>query len=784
MESHNLSRTLDKVSDLIKDESSLSNLEQLIADITKEKYSIDSQLNIEQDRHLTRIQDMITEIHNASKNLQDLKYSVGKLEDLRRENVSNNSNHNFEIFDLAALVLKNIKGVEEVYSNISTFDEKEKVINQLLDEEYAKDEKQELQFSTGDNLLVAHYELNRLRDLQDQMWVMEKNSKSPETKKLVHQLSNKLNVCISRFDGLLTIIIDSILDFVESENFGFLIKVVKIIQYEEREDLKVRLWDSLLEKRDTESIEKSVTNVRRLKERGYKNRFENIMKQTIEDRFSEFLESKDISIFLGEEGTFYYQTLSDYKVAIDRCFPKEWKFFPKVLEWHQESIKSVINKILEDNLSNSQLSEIIELDYENKQSLKKLFKIPNKDWKKFRLLAEDKKKHLLDNSLQDNIKSTTKWIETALTKAVSKFESLDEEPPDRRDGRLSFQVAQEVMLILSSNTKSIRTLGDASVLVQYYGFFANEIMRTYQECWVRSLDKMTELWNLSRSSQNSKNSQSKNKKVQEEQNAIINENIGYLPRYITNLANDCLILTDALERDFDLITEGLNEIHTQKLIDMKQTATNHSIELGTYCLQKLSLLAAQDFGPIMVDIFNKPWYNSPTLIDSVLNIIDEEYIMPFIDYSYPELLMSLFDFITDEFLLKYLSALNYKRKFEKNIVSTLERDGYKIMEVLGKHDDDGSLERKMIVFDLLIELCSADNNNEQDIIEKWTFGLSEIYDLPIDLLRVILECKKVDKSNITFILGECGELCKQSLLENSDQPASIFRKFHYASIGK
>lgn len=779
------SQVLAKLNKLIQDEDDLSNLDTLISDISKEQSTIDSQLKIEQERHLQQIHMMISSMQSANKNLQDLKYSVGKLDELRRDNLSNvNKNNDFVVFDHAALVMKNINATEEVYNNIATFHQNQKTIMRLLNDEITKDENGELPNSTGDNLLIAHYHLTKLRDLQDQMELMSRNSILSNTKSIVYDLSLQLGECVKKFDHLLSIIVDSVLDFVETGNFGFLIKVIKIIQYEEREDLKVRLWNYLIDKKNntehsaTANLNDSrMTKVKRSSERGYKAKFEQIFKKSIEDRFIDILSSKDLSIFLGEQGTFYYQTISDYKTAVTKCFPEEWNFFPKILEWHQEAVRDIVNSILDSGeFSNQQLAQIIDLDYENKQILKQTFKISNKEIKGIRLLSEDKKKQLLNSSLQENISSTTKWIDTALEKAVARFESLSEEPSDRREDRLSFQVSQDVMLILSSNTKNIRTLGDASVLVQYFGFFANDIMRKYQDIWVSALDKMTKLWVISRMT----DAKAKGKMLKGDEQ--VNENIGYLPRYITNLSNDCLILTDALERDFDSITSGLNEVHTHKLLELKQVATNHSIELGAYCLQKLSSLALEDYGLMMNDLFTKSWYKSSTIIDSVLNVIDEEYLMPFIDFSYPELLVSLFDFITDDFLLRYLSMLNYRRSFEKKIVDSLERDGHKIMDVLQKHDEDGILENKMIILDILIELISS--ANETEYVEKWGIALGEIYDLPVDLLKVVLECKKEDKSRITFILGECTELCKQSMTEHIDEPPTIFRKFHYAPLKK
>lgn len=759
---------LVKVNALIQKEEDVINIDKLISDLRKEKTTIDSQLTIEQERHLNDIHIMISKMQTASTNLLDLKHSVEKLEDLRKDNLSN-TKEEFQVFDKASLVLKNINAVEEIYTNLSVFDAKCAVILQVLENELSKDENDELSFSTGDNILIAHFELNKLRDSYDRMVAMSEYSRLRETKQLVSKFEDKLVQCINKFEHLLSIIVDSILDFVGAGNFGYLIKVVKIIEYEEKEDLKVRLWSKLFESKqnEDEKTDNKLLKVKRFKEREYKSRFEFMIEKSIKDRFFEVKEANNLTMFLGQEGEFYYSSLIAYKIAIDRCFSKEWAFFPKILKWHQDSVKDIANTIIsQDALSNTALSEVLEVDYDNRKQLKQLFKLSAADLKSLRLLSDDKRKQLLNNSLQENINSTAKWVETALKKSIAKFESLSEEPSDRKDDRLSFQVAQDIMLILSSNTKNIRVLMDASVLVQYFSFFANDIMKEFQEYWIASLDKMCKMWI------NSKSDKDYNQ----------NPNIGYLPRYITNLSNDCLILTDALERDFDSITEGLNEVHTTKLHEMKQVATNHPIELGTYCLQKLSNLALEDYSVIIKDLFTKNWYKSSTIIDSILAIIDQEYLLPFIDFSYPELLISLFDFITDDFLLAYLSVLNYRRKFEKNIVETLERDGHKIMDVLGKHDEDGVLENKMIIFDVLIELILAES--EEEIVDKWNTALLEIFDLPVDLLHIILDCKKYEKSRISSLLGECEELCKQSRNENIDKSASIFRKFHYSIIKK
>lgn len=771
-------QVLTRLNKLIQDEDDLSNLDNLISDISKEQSTIDSQLKIEQERHLQQIHIMTSTMQSANKNLQDLKYSVSKLDELRRDNLSNDSktNADFQVFDIAALVMKNINEIEEVYNNISTFNENQKMIMSLLDHEIDLESRGELLSSTGDNLLISHYHLTKLRDLQDQMEGMSANSSGGNTRNIVLKLASQLNQCIEKFDHLLTLSIESIYDMVEEQNFGYIIKLIKIVQYEEKEDLKVRLWNYLINKKsnsDSNAFNRE-SKIKRVRERGYKSKFEELVKNTIEGYCFQVTEKEGLQTFLGPLAEFYYKNIAYYKTAIDKCFPKEWNFFPKILEWHQTTIRNMVTDVLDSGeFGTQQLAVIFEIDYQNRQTLKNSFKLSPKDLKKFRLLSEERKKQLLNNSLQENINATTKWIDTALDKATKKFEALAEEPSDRRDDRLSFQVSQDVMMILTSNTKNVKTLGDASVLVQYFAFFAKDILRKYQDIWVGTLDRMTEVWIKSRTVDSKKS-----KTVVEP----INENIGYLPRYITNLSNDCLILTDALEKDFDMITTGLNEVHTQKLIELKQVATNHSIELGTYCLQKLSLLALQDYGPIMNDLFSRSWYKSSTLIDNVLNIIDEEYLMPFIDFSYPELLVSLFDFITDDFLLNYLNMLNYKRNFDKKVVECLERDGHKIMEVLQKHDEDGVLENKMIILDILIELISS--QTEEEIMEKWSVAVSEIYDLPIDLLKILLENKKFDKSKITTILTECSEICKQSMNENMDIPPSIFRKFHYAPIKK
>lgn len=755
----------DKINNLIKDEDDLSNLDNLISEITKEKSTIDSQLKLEQERHLQQIDSMINKMQDANKNLQDLKYSINKLEELRKENNKNDKNDSyFQIFDQSALIMKNINSVEDMFNNINSFNDKIYSINLLLDGELMKDEDDQLANSSGDNLLVIHYELNKLRDLQDQMNLMSDKSSSNETKMLVDKLKIKLNKCIEKFDSILYIIIDSILDIISINNYGFLIKLIKIIQFEEREDLKVRLWNHLINKNNDNSMNNSNNNnnnkedskfskIKRLNERSYKEKFEERFEQCIENT----LNKCDLEFFIGEEKMYYYQTLLDYQTAINKCFPEEWNFFPKILEWHQNAVRNIVNDILaKDEYSTQILSDIFVLDYENKKTLKDMFKINNNLLKDLRILPIDKKKELLDNALKPKKEATSKWIENALDKSITQFESLSEEPSGDRNSTLQFQMARNIMNILSSNTKDIRILGDATVLVQYFSFFANEILPKFQEIWTESLDKMCDRYF--------------NKDI---------DNINFLPRYITSLVNDLLSLTDALERDFDLIISGLSEIHSKKLIELKEIAISHTDELGSNCLHKLSLLALSDFGPIMDGIFDRSWYKSSTIIESTLNTIIEGYLVPFIHYSDNDLVPSLVDFLSDQLLLKYLDTLNFKRPFDNNkACSCLERDYEKILNELGQYDPD-LLTFKLTILQILIELIKIDNNDENSSIEGWNNALSEFYDLPIDLLKIILENKKVEKSKISYILVECTKLCKQSMSENIGQSANIFRKFHY-----
>ncbi|VEU20031.1 DEKNAAC100546 [Brettanomyces naardenensis] len=771
------SAALAKVRELLKTEDDLDKVENFTRNLTKEKSTIDSQLKLEQERAMNGVQTMINNMQLANKHLKELEYSVQKLDVLQKDSTSDSEVSG--VFDKAATVLKNFTDVEEIYNNFKTLTEKMDLIEGLMAMELPENSDYYSETSSGDNLLLIHYQLTSLRDFRDQISLINVRS-SGDAQQVVERSFSRLDKLITHFDYILSLVIDAFVDIVGCENYGLIIKLVKVIQYEDNEDAKLQLLNGMLNLKDKSSAgtngsriseeinsaERLPSNVKRSGPRGYRKKFEQSFQNTIDESFKDLASGNDYSKLLQLLDENYYETLGVYNAAVARCFPPEWRFFEKILKWHQDSLGKIFVNMLEDkSIPNSAIVQVLNFEYENKKKLREMFDLKKDQVNKFVILTAEKKNDLLESCLQFNKKKTTEWIQNSLRSAVELFHARSKEPPDSKDEKLGIETAQIVVEILRSNIKALAELGDSKILVEYLKFFASDCMGYFYTTWKGALESDVKKWTLPSESGGEEDS-----------------TIGYMPRYITVLANDCVKLVDALDSQFNDSKKLLHTSFHEQITEISSQASGYAIELGTDCLKQLNGFIEVEYTPFLDEVFSKQWYKSSSMIEYSLQIVDESYMGPLEEFLHPELNISLFEIVFDQYLLSYLNALFKRHSIkEEKFASKIERDGNLIQQTFSRYADENVVTDQLYILDILIDLSSC--SQAEEYIGQWKSAVEVFNDLPTDFLQIILENKEVRDSKVKTIVGQCKEISEE-LAVTGNQATTFMSNFHYRAKGK
>lgn len=724
---------LSRVADILRTEADLDKLEIITKSLEGEKSGVDSQIQIEQERGLDNVQLMIGRMQLANKHLKELKSNVDKLDKLQHD--SDIDSPASSLFDKSATVLTNFNNTFEILQGFKNLSKKMSLCEELMAIEVPQDSDYYKETSSGDNLLLIHYNLNELRDFRDKVEAMSVNSPPDEKQALAKAFSN-LDRLVKRFDWMIGLVVDEFIDIVTCENYGLLIKLARIIQYEDREDAKVRLLNELMQSSDAKGLK---TKVSRTSPHHFREHFEKAFQDTVKSSFDTLSHDKQYENVIQVLDENYYETMAVYKGAIDKCFPKEWKFFDKVLRWNQFGLQEVFSPAVDDeSVSNATIVQVLNFEYSNRKKIRELFGVSLANAKKMSILPEAKHQQLLDSCIKFNETKTDEWVRNSLQPAVDLFETRSKEPPDSKDEKLGIETAQTIIEILKSNVHSLLDLGDSKALLQYLEYFATEVMQDYYDTWSTTLNQEVVKWT-------------------EPAEGDEDPTIGYMPRYITVLANDCVKLTDGLDSEFKSLSQFLHESFHEQLGQVGDEAGTHAIQLGTDCLTKLTDFTAFEYKPYLAENFSKSWYKSSSNVEYSLQIIEESYMAPLKEYLHPELYASLFEMVFDKFLLIYLEALYAGRKIkEDKFADKVERDGNQIQRVFSKYDPADIVENQLYILDVLINLATA--KGLDDYVEQWQTAIDVFNDLPTDFIKVILENKGMRDSKVRNVVEECAKV--------------------------
>ncbi|EDO14543.1 hypothetical protein Kpol_259p6 [Vanderwaltozyma polyspora DSM 70294] len=236
---------LQKVSDLIKHDLSLERVKFIKDQLKKEKSTLEYQLSKESDKYYELVENSL-ELLNISQD--SVKTIREKLEDVNKLSSENNSSiSRYEVIFNATKVYEIIDMTSSIYNKIVRYNELVSAVDQMLDTELEGDS-----LETGcPYLLQIHFLLTKTRDFQDQMTVMAKAS-TDDVQRTVQKVFSKANDLVVKFNKLLEALIYDVVEIVRAGQASLVIRLFKIIDIEEREDLKIIAIKNIIKKKEME----------------------------------------------------------------------------------------------------------------------------------------------------------------------------------------------------------------------------------------------------------------------------------------------------------------------------------------------------------------------------------------------------------------------------------------------------------------------------------------------------------------------------------------------------
>lgn len=222
---------LPRLHDTLRTPEDLEKITSLKAEINRKKGDVDARLREGLKDHLDSTQNGMSTLAEGQKLVGQIKEEMKSIHDLCEQ--AQAIRKNFPQLDYLARVHRNFEATRAMQAGLDTFERDCSVVQRLLEEDEIDPENQP-------NLLEAHMRLTRLRDFRDEALDQIRRGKDSSLEQTLLDWFQQLDDVIFMFDDHIGRICMKLIELVQQDNRGLIVRLAIVIASEEKNDDRVR----------------------------------------------------------------------------------------------------------------------------------------------------------------------------------------------------------------------------------------------------------------------------------------------------------------------------------------------------------------------------------------------------------------------------------------------------------------------------------------------------------------------------------------------------------------
>lgn len=823
---------LSRISNLIKVEDDLLKLDSLRQQFTKERNSIDLKLNSVAQQQIDSVVQNLENLKTAVDKLGAVKSNIERINNIYSESVTQVKE--YDTLKSVSGVYQTMMQVQNLYTDIVNNRKYLDHINSMI--------KAELEAVTDDiayplyNFYRIHFNVTQARNLVD---YLEDHSAdlSDDIQSIVTKIIQPLLPVFRNFDELLKEVIISVTEAVKEGNTEMVTKLVRVIEYEAVEDLKVNLERGLRLLDDNSLLVKNYSKTR-THMRHYKKFFYSKLEESIADTFDKcvehFYQDKmlvyDNLEWLEDELVFVVHTLAP-------MFPGHWQISTFFHGVYYNKLHKFTMELINTNPPAEDLMRILEYDTHFNQFVTSL-QIENFQKEQMSILGEELKNSVLDDYLKVILSKMEEWNENLITQESKSFVERDEPPDlynysqtmedfDQFDHIITLEITSDVYVLPDFRTTLSMFKDQADVAADSgYGKILVTVIENWSQCYNKRVYSYMKLvndeFNKYMSVYNNERyliKESKTKrflriqsKPQEEldlENMTPEEKSEVskpgLVEYFAALGNTYEVNTDRLQDKF--LPNYMSKVHSTyqtRIEDAFHDTLAPSTELNAQVIRSIADIVINDLLPALSTLFTKSWYegsnqNGELIMAQQLVETIVEYMEELKSYASYDIYSLTFTVVLDTFIATYL-RIGYQNvlhgdgkkidptstKKYRSFGDAVNRDIailYEGLDPLFSRKDAVYLLRSLSALEILTTLATVEDPMTE-IPQIWEHEiLATYYNCSVEYVRGILLCRKdVDLKAVPPLMDKLVEI-QNTYHQHVDPPemtVATLNNFSYA----
>lgn len=729
-----------RISDVLRTPEDLDKISSYKAEFSRKKTDTDARLREGLKEHLETTGSGMSTLVEAQKIVGQIKEEMKSIHDLCEQ--AQAVRKNFPQIDYLASVHRNFEATKAMQSGLATFNDDVAAVEELL----AEDDKD---IENQPNLLEAHMRLTRLRDFRDEAMDQIKKAKDLSLEQTLMDWFQGLDPVIELFDEHVGIICMDLINLIQRDNTGIIVRLALVIASEEKNDQRVQaLQDAQKDHQDLVSKFTSF-NIGPKKVRGYKEKFLQAIEGYAQAQFEASREPfLDDPSKLDKHVRWFFNDLFVCKQGMQNLFPKKWKIFKTYVNiYHRQMHDFLVSFIDADDLRPPNMLAIVHYVEEYYKKMKKLG-----------VDQSELTPHVLDLREADLVRDWRNLIVKALTEWIDRMyitdrkafiarssDALEQDPI----GHMRTKTIGDMWRMLHEQTiaaaNSEREDVVEGVVIAMFG-----ALKTRQQQWERLIDDEVAKY--------------KNPTTE------LSEGLAPLQDWLVAIANDqiaCIDDADANATDpsaqlgylsrfkNDLTPLVSSKFLTTVAVTELDSLRDGYVDLSTHCLNRfVDLIFKVDFRTTLSDFFVPGKWYEQTAMKRMTTTFDD-YMNDYRDALHPSLIEILVEEMSDALLLHYLSSIRTNKgvKFRRQdpFADKFREDVLGAFDFFGKYPDsfDETIKPKWKVVNFTVQLLESDKARVVPVYQQFK---REYWDLQLSWVEGVLKTRdEWDRSMISGV---------------------------------
>ncbi|ORY31925.1 vesicle fusion-related protein [Naematelia encephala] len=730
------------LADILRQPDDLLKLGAYRKKLLKEKSSLDAKLQEGVKAQLDATRDALLKLQASRAAVALIREEMMAIEKLKESEEGGDA---FDKITRVSTIHRNFAQTTKMVNNLRSMSDKVDNIASRLDSDRNQPQGP---YGPSPNLLPIHYQLQQLEAFRNETMHQAKKTDQAE-REILAQWFEKLDKVGADFEAWLWMIASGVVDLARKGNGGTVVRLLKIVEFEGKEDEKAVAMRLVRRVANTDAASKFKSmqaNARVIK--NYRHKLLDAMTAAIKRSFDEHYEKNQYDLLSFIDGlSFMYKDIIRIKDDVEPLFPPDYEILAYLVKAYHRILNETLRKIVDSAPEAKVLLELHAWIKEYRQSMKEL-ELPSA-WLQPPLL-DGKSQDLIEDYVKLIVTKLDEWTANLMAQETGKFQWRTREPEQFEDGQFGMEGVVDFFQLVNQQCDLALDSNQGAVLARVVTESA-KVMRRVQQEWLKIVAEEARF------------------QVEKKPEEVP----GGLVEYVIALANDQLKSADYAEALSTRLEPLVSDKYKAVISARMNEAIDGYLDVAKQCTSSLVTFVFNDLRTATRQLITPQGY-SEGLMPQIIETIGD-YMGDYQAHLNPSIFDILIEDLLDELLIAYLTALRNappRTIRMPGAVTRIKQNLEMAFDFFAQYKPPADLEHNFEVMNQVVSMLAA--SSQMVFMDYWTFA--KIHGPQLPFVEALMRGRDdFDRVTVNEIMETLRRKVKEENIQDPPEPTIMVR---------